>query len=63
MTNKQSFQKVEYTELKFDLAIYISGIKRNKTVADKLMYIPNDDTQNYYFYRSELVVEPFKHST
>ena len=51
MTNKQSFQKVEYTELKFDLAIYISGIKRNKTVADKLMYIPDDDTQNYSFCR------------
>ena len=29
---------------------------RNKTVADKLMFIPNDDIQNYPFYRLQLVV-------
>ena len=28
-------------------------------MADKLMYIPNDDTQNYHFCRLQLVVETF----
>ena len=32
-----------------------------KTMADKIMYIPNDDLQNYHFLR--LVVETFGHST
>ena len=26
-------------------------------MADKLIYIPNDDTQNYHFYRLQLVVK------
>ena len=26
-------------------------------MANKLMYIPNDDTQNYPFYRLQLVVD------
>ena len=30
---------------------------------DKLMYISNDDTQNYAFYRLKLVVETFEHPT
>ena len=34
----------------------------SKTMADKFMYIPNDDTQNYPFYRLKLVVETFEHS-
>ena len=29
--------------------------------ADKLMYIPSDDTQNYLFYRLLLEVETFGH--
>ena len=32
-------------------------------MADKLMDIPNDDTQNNPFCRLKLVVETFKHST
>ena len=28
-------------------------------MADKLMYIPNDDTQNYHFGRLQSVVETF----
>ena len=32
-------------------------------MADKLMYIPNDDTQNYFFCRLQLDVETFGHST
>ena len=32
-------------------------------MADKLMYITNDDTQNYHFCRLKLVVETFEHST
>ena len=30
-------------------------------MADKLMYIPNDDTQNYSLRRLQLMVEMFKH--
>ena len=37
--------------------------KRDKTMADKLMYKPNDDTQNYLFCRLQLVVETFGHLT
>ena len=36
---------------------------RDKTMADKMMYIQNDDTQNYSLCRSQLVVETFIHST
>ena len=32
-------------------------------MADKLMYVPNDDTQNYPFSRLLWVVETFGHST
>ena len=38
-----------------------AGILRNKTMADKLIFIPNDDTQNYPFSRLQIVVEPFEH--
>ena len=36
---------------------------RDKTMADKLMYILNDDTQNYPFYRLQLMLETFGHTT
>ena len=32
-------------------------------MADKLMHIPNGDTQCYPFCRLQLVVETFRHST
>ena len=32
-------------------------------MVNKLMYIPNNDTQNYHFCRLRLVVETFQHST
>ena len=32
-------------------------------MADKFMYIPNDETQNYPFCRLQLVVKTFGHST
>ena len=32
----------------------------DKTMVDKLMYIPNDNKQNYPFYRLQLVVETVK---
>ena len=35
---------------------------RDKTMADKLMCIPNDETQIYPFCRLKLVVETFQHS-
>ena len=31
-------------------------------MTDKLMYIPNNDTLNYPFFRLKLVVETFEHS-
>ena len=34
-----------------------------RTMADKLMNIPNDDTQNYPFCRLQSFVESFGHST
>ena len=36
---------------------------RDKTMVDKLIYTPNDNTQNYHFYRLKLVVEMFEYST
>ena len=30
-------------------------------MADKLMYIPNDDTQNYPISKLKLVIEKFEH--
>ena len=38
-------------------------IQSDKTMADKLMYILNDKTQNYPFCRLKLVVETFGNST
>ena len=35
----------------------------DKTMADKKMYIPNNDTQIYPFCRLQLVVETFGYST
>ena len=32
-------------------------------MADKLIYIPNDATQNYHLCRLQIVVEMFGHST
>ena len=40
-----------------------TGIYRDKTITDKLMYISNDVTQNYFFCRLQLVIETFGHST
>ena len=37
------------------------GNYRDKTMADKLMYILNDDTQNNPLCRLQLVVETFRH--
>ena len=34
---------------------------RDKTVADKFIYIPNDDTENYSFCILKLVFETFNH--
>ena len=38
-------------------------LSRDKTMADKIMYIPNGDTQNYHLCRLQLVVELFGYST
>ena len=35
----------------------------DKKMADKLMYIPNNDTQNHPYCRLSLVVETIGHST
>ena len=39
----------------------MSGIYRDKTMAVKLKYIPNNDAQKYPFCRLQLVVVTFKH--
>ena len=36
---------------------------RDKTMADELMYIPNDNTQNHHFFRIQLVIETFEYAT
>ena len=41
----------------FDKISHSLGILREKTMADKLIYIPNDDTQNYPLCRLQFVVE------
>ena len=33
------------------------------TMANKSMYIPNDDTYSFFFCRLKFVVETFEHST
>ena len=43
--------------------VIISGILRDKTIANKLMYIPNDDKQNYPFCTLELMVKMFGYAT
>ena len=50
------------------IILYIIGLRlimgsRDKIIADKLMYIPNNDTQIHPFCRLQLVVETFVHST
>ena len=41
----------------------LSEILRDKTMADKSMYIPNHETQNYPVCRLQLLVETFEYST
>ena len=50
-TNEFNFQIFKYT-----------GISKDKTMNEKLMYIPNDYTQNYPLWRLKLVVKTFGHS-
>ena len=45
----------------FSISIFVVVATLNKTIADKLMYIPNDDTQRYSFCRFKSVVETFEH--
>ena len=48
----------------YKYGLYVnSGIYRDNTMADKFMYIPNDNAQNYPFCRLKLVVEKFEHLT
>ena len=57
-----------YSKLKFENSKtinfqYFQGIQRDKTIGNKLMYIPNEDSQNYPLCRLKLVVETFEHLT
>ena len=55
-----------YTEVCFFITIgvdFIDLFLKDKTMADKLMSMPNDDTKNYLFCRLLFVVETFGHST
>ena len=38
------------------IGMYLPGIYRDKTIADELLYIHNDDTHNYLFCRLQLGV-------
>ena len=38
----------------------IRGIYRDKTMGNKLVWIPNDDKQNHPFYRLQLVAQTFE---
>ena len=49
--------------ISFALYLTYPGILRDKIMPDKLMYILNDDSKNYPFYRLQLVIEMFGHST
>ena len=59
--------KIFFLSISLYLCFHLSsnhpGRERDKTMADKFMYIPNGDTQNYPFSRLQLVVETFVHST
>ena len=46
-----------------NLLSYICIQIGDKTMADKSIYIANDDAQNYLFCRLKLVVETFGHLT
>ena len=39
------------------------GIERDKTITVELIYIPNDDKQNYRYCRLQYVVKTSKQST
>ena len=41
----------------------ITGYRPGSAIVDKLMYILNDETQNYPFFRLQLVFETFGHLT
>ena len=45
-----------------NIHLYFPGIWRDKTMEDILMYIPNDNKQNYTIVISKLLVEKFRHS-
>ena len=59
--------KLNYDEIyiMFDRTDVHTGPDRrmDKTMVDKLMYILNDDAQNYPFCRFQLLVETFGDST
>ena len=54
-TKLENFYKTRVPEL--------CVIIKDKTMADILMYIPNNDTQNYPFYKLQLVIKTFGIST
>ena len=51
------------TQKHIQIAFKLLDNSLDKTMADKLMFIPNNDTQNYPFCSAKLVVETFEHST
>ena len=53
-TRIDAFTKTKLTNKNYE----ILGLKRDSTMADKLMYISNNDLQNYSF--CKLVVETFE---
>ena len=56
--NRGTFHRFNVVK-KFNWAVQDTYIQ---AIADKLINIPNDDTQNYHFCRLKLVVETPDHS-
>ena len=48
--------KLHSTFLQWSVAAF-AGILRDKTMEYKLVYIPNDDKQNFSFYRLKLMIK------
>ena len=55
--------KCKFPDTKYQLGSGLTWIQKDKTMPDKLMYIPSDSTQNYLFCWLQFVVETFGHST
>ena len=54
---------IQWQQAKSQCQMIKTAYQSHKTMADKLMYIPKDDKQNYPICRLKSVIETFEHST